>query len=211
MFLINLFLRWLTPYKYTEDVVNKKRKRVINKKQRVLTAEEMLMHGVIGVRIIDVGSQFYQESALEKLLNVKEDVAFFYHDKNRHQLIIRFKPNSAYRYQARSDSKRRGLKPMLRPIKKSGWDRTHLVPIGFHGTESDNRLLVGWDSVQNRVDINRFERKVRKLNDTQTILWFADIRKEKDGSATWDAYIFNEMGKKLLEDTWHDKSKFTWQ
>lgn len=54
---------------------------------------------------------------------------------------------------------------MLYPEGKEAFDRTHIVPIGFHGTESDNRLLVGWNSNQNRVQINKFEKKVRKFND----------------------------------------------
>ncbi|SMI65255.1 hypothetical protein [Enterococcus faecium] len=58
---------------------------------------------------------------------------------------------------------------------------------------------------------NKFEKKVRKFNDRKTILWFADICKQPDGTAKWEAVIFDENGKKVMSETWHDKAKFVWQ
>ncbi|HBK5747161.1 MULTISPECIES: hypothetical protein [Enterococcus] len=209
MIIVSSFLRWLTPYKYTDEVVVKRAKK--KDKKAVLTPKQMLDHGILGVKVLEVNKPFESNSAREKLLGAEADVAYFYHDKSKHQIAIKFNPKSSWRYQARDDLKRRKLRPMLYPEGKEAFDRTHIVPIGFHGTESDNRLLVGWNSNQNRVQINKFEKKVRKFNDRKTILWFADICKQPDGTAKWEAVIFDENGKKVMSETWHDKAKFVWQ
>ena len=210
MIIVSAFLRWLTPYKYVDEVIERKPKKQKHKQQK-LTAEEMLEHGMLGVRVVEVGEKFVAQSATERLLGSEVDIVYFYHDKQTHQVAVSFDPKSAWKYQARSNSKRKNLKPMLYPEGKTSYDRTHIIPIGFHGTESDNRLLVGWNSRQNRVDINRFERKVREYNKNHKILWFADIAKEPDGSATWKAIVMDETGTVRMKHTWHDRSKFVWQ
>lgn len=207
--LISSFLRWLTPYKYVDEVVVKRARK--KKKKVVLTPKEMLDRGILGVKVLEVSQPFESNSAKEKLIGAEADIAYFYHDKSRHQIAIKFNPKSAWRYQARDDLKRKKLRPMLYPEGKEAFDRTHIVPIGFHGTESDNRLLVGWNSTQNRVQINKFEKKVRKFNDRKIILWFADIQKQPDRTAKWEAVIFDENGKKVMSEIWHDKTKFIWQ
>ncbi|HAQ1518031.1 hypothetical protein NNC41_08025 [Enterococcus faecium] len=209
MIVINSFLRWLTPYKYTDEVVVNKTNRKKNKV--ALSPREMLDRGILGVKVLEINKPLEIESAKEKLMGAEADVAYFYHDKIRHQIAIKFNPKSSWRYQERDDLKRRKLRPMLYPAGEEAFDRTHIVPIGFHGTESDNRLLVGWNSHQNRVQINKFEKKVRKYNERKTILWFANIHKQPDGTAKWKAVIFDENGGKIIEETWHDKSKFIWQ
>ncbi|HFN1911269.1 TPA: hypothetical protein ACHBEL_000809 [Enterococcus faecium] len=202
-------MRWLTPYKYTDEIVEKRAKKKV--KKTMLTPKEMLDRGILGVKVLEVNQPFELDNARDRLLRAEVDVAYFYHDKSKHQIAIKFNPKSAWRYQARDDLKRRKLKPMLYPEGKEAFDRTHIVPIGFHGTESDNRLLVGWNSSQNRVQINKFEKKVRKFNDRKIILWFANIQKQPDGTAKWEAVIFDEDGKKVMSEVWHDKAKFVWQ
>ncbi|HAQ9551437.1 TPA: hypothetical protein IYF59_000069 [Enterococcus faecium] len=209
MIIISSFLRWLTPYKYTDEIVEKRAKKKV--KKTMLTPKEMLDRGILGVKVLEVNQPFELDNARDRLLRAEVGVAYFYHDKSKHQIAIKFNPKSAWRYQARDDLKRRKLKPMLYPEGKEAFDRTHIVPIGFHGTESDNRLLVGWNSSQNRVQINKFEKKVRKFNDRKIILWFANIQKQPDGTAKWEAVIFDEDGKKVMSEVWHDKAKFVWQ
>lgn len=91
------------------------------------------------------------------------------------------------------------------------FDRTHVIPIGYHGSENDNRLLVGFNSKLNRKDLRDFEIKVSKLNDEMTILWFVSIDRQPDDSAIWYATIWDEKGNILMEDQFHDKDKFVWK
>ena len=87
----------------------------------------MLDHGILGVKVLEVNKPFESNSAREKLLGAEADVAYFYHDKSKHQIAIKFNPKSAWRYQARDDLKRRKLRPMLYPEGKK-----HLIePISF--------------------------------------------------------------------------------
>lgn len=96
----------------------------------------------------------------------------------------------------RSNEDRQKLEPMIRVTDRQ-FDRTHLIPFGYHGSENDNRLLVGWDGNQNKNELNRFEKKVReKINSKMPIYWLTQINKIKGGLQwhyrVWDATNPNE-------------------
>lgn len=193
----------MTPYKYVDAPLEDVRQ---NKK---ISAKEHLERGFLGVSVITVSSSMEEEEAKERLLLSESDRAYYVHTSQRHQLAVRFEPKSSKRYQYRSDKHRKQLSPIIYPDVKV-FDRTHIIPIGYHGSESDNRLLVGWDSGINRKELNQFESKIGKINNRATILWFVDIKKADDGSAIWHSYVWDETGKLLKKGVWHDKKKFFW-
>lgn len=128
------------------------------------------------------------------------------------EVVGHFAPEDGFRYSERSDSERKKLKPSLRPRTKEGeYDRAHLIPFGYHGSENDKRLLVGWDKVQNERDFNQFEQEVKALR--YPIYWVTIVRRDGDG-ATWSYRIYNAtnpkkpvLTKKLDRKSVH---KFMW-
>lgn len=212
MNVIEHFLRWLTPYKY-DDIgtkPSKKNNEKENKKEQEINAKEHVEKGLLGISISNMAEPLELKKAKERLLACPDDKGYFIHTHEKHQLGVRFAPDSAFRYQHRSDSVRKKLKPLIYPLSKVSYDRTHLIPIGFHGSESDDRLLVGWNSELNRGQMNEWEKNVKKYNKKNTILWFVDIERNNDDSVTWKAIIWNDKGKKVMDAEWTDDSKFVW-
>jgi len=166
----------------------------------------------LGVKIIDASEPFDDDDAFDTMLKSASNVAYFYHDENYHQIAVKFQPGSRkVHYQKRDDIARKQLKPLLFPNANQPFDRTHVIPIAYHGSENDNRLLVGFNSKLNREDLRDFESKVGQFNDKQTILWFVSIDKQDDGSAIWYANVWDERGDVLISDSFHDKDKFVWK
>lgn len=166
----------------------------------------------LGVKIMDVSEPFDEDDAFETISKSASNLAYFYHDDNYHQIAVKFKKGSRKaHYQKRDDVARKQLKPLLYPNANQPFDRTHIIPIGYHGSENDNRLLVGFNSKLNRKDLRDFEIEVSKFNDKMTVLWFVSIDKQPDTSAIWYATVWDEKGKILLEDSFHDRDPFTWK
>ena len=59
--------------------------------------------------------------------------------------------------------------------------------------------------------MNRFEEKVRSVNNKQPIYWFVDIQRQPDYSVVWRATIVTLDGEILLQETFHDRSNFYWE
>jgi len=166
----------------------------------------------LGVKVMDVNEPFDDDEAFDTISKSASNLAYFYHDENYHQIAVKFKKGSRKKhYQERDDIARKQLKPLLYPKSNQPFDRTHIIPIAYHGSENDNRLLVGFNSKLNRQDLRDFEIKVSHFNDKQTILWFVSIDKQPDTSAIWYAIVWDEKGKILIEDEFHDKDPFTWK
>src|SRR5699024_9973651 len=88
-----------------------------------------------------------------------------------------------YEFRERDDAARKTLKPSVFPLDHIGpFYRTHLIPIGYHGSESDHRLLIGWSPEANRGPFNDIEQvqKARKY----TILGVLMVIKKHKG-AEW--------------------------
>ena len=119
------------------------------------------------------------------------NMIFAYHDKTKHQVLGHFKPQSGFRYKNRSNNKRKQLYPIVRPTYEDDkpFDRTHLIPFGYHNTENDMRLLIGWDSMQNRNQMNDFEQTAK--NHEVNIYWLTSVEKTDDG-AEWHYVIYDE-------------------
>src|SRR5699024_12125259 len=77
--------------------------------------------------------------------------------------VAHLAPGSGYTFRERDVAARGLLKPLIYPRDQGKpFDRTHLLPIGYHGSENDERLLVGWDSDANRGPFRSEERRVGK-------------------------------------------------
>src|SRR5699024_7401451 len=124
-----------------------------------------------------------------------------FHDNDRHQAIGHFGPKSSHSAppSMRSDERRAQLKPWVKPTKmKNAYDRTHIIPFGFHGSESDPRLVVGWLQRDNRNKFKVFENKHRNYN--TPIYWFVDISRIKSGGAKWTYRIYDARTLKLIHE-----------
>lgn len=211
--------RWIEPYKYDNEVTKpqkelsmKKRFVKVNKitkNDKKPTELDAVNRGELGVKIITLSNQLDNESAFQKMDSSGSHIAYYYHSKDRHQIAVRFEPQSGYRYYKRNSSKLQSFKPLIKP-KYSEWDKTHLIPLGFHGSESDPRLLIGWSRKLNRGAIKKHEDKVVKINKDYTIYWFIDIEKNENDSAYWTSTVWFEDGALAEKQKFYDKAKFKW-
>lgn len=179
-------------------------------KKATKQASDAIKRGKLGVTIVNVSSAMKNEDALDRMQKSNTHIAYYFHDRNYHQIAVKFEPKSAWRFYERDDLARKKLKPLLYPKADRPFDRTHVIPIGFHGSENDNRLLVGFNSDINRHALNEFEKRVKRINETKTVLWFVSIEKQADGSALWHAEVWDRHGKTLMSRKFHDKDVFVW-
>lgn len=176
-------------------------------------AKELINRGVLGIEILPMPKKMDDDEALKLMLRGDSHVAYYYHDDYCHQLAVRFEPESAFRYYERNDEKRAKMKVLFRPdMQKSGrpYDKTHVIPVGYHGSEDDPRLLVGFDSQINRGGLLEFEKKISKFNRYYTVLWFVNIQKQDDDTAKWHTTVWKDDGDEYASQTFHDKHRFVW-
>lgn len=212
--LIKKIDRFLNPNKYLFSdeekaaMVEARDKRNLAKRY---SPKQMVEQNILGVFPEEVTYEMDKESAIDNAKLGDADDLFYYRSDRKLQLVVKFKPHSAKRYQYRDDKQRKTLKPIIAPKRgKKPYDRTHLIPIGYHGSENNPLLVIGWDSVQNRGEIEQFERRIAKINQTETIIWFVDLTYEVDKTVSWDVWITNQYGKPLLDNHFHDASEFFW-
>jgi hypothetical protein len=139
--------------------------------------------------------------SLENVINSRNkprvNRIWYYHDQNVHQIFAHLAPLSGYTVTTRDDEARKKLKPLIYPIHiNKPFDRTHVLPIGFHGSENDPRLVIGWDSDQNRHELAEFEQKNKKH--PFSIYWFTEIRKT-DYGAVWKYVIYSAEDMRLVD------------
>lgn len=165
----------------------------------------------LGLEMVDLSKGLDKPSALEMMQSSESRVTFYWHDDTSHQVAVKFdKGGIKDEYKTRSNKERRQLEPLIRPYQKENVDRTHVIPIGYHGSEKDKRLLIGYDSHINQVKLKKFEDYASKVNKQKTILWFVDIQRQDNGSVKWHATVWDEQGNVITEKTFHDKRKFKW-
>lgn len=81
-------------------------------------------------------------------------IAYYYHSKDRRQIAVLFEPQSGYRYYKRNSSK---------------WDKTHLISLGFHGSENDPRLLRGHIIISDKYPAGRIDKDINKMLKKATV------------------------------------------
>ncbi|PTK46096.1 hypothetical protein BUZ69_07990 [Staphylococcus saprophyticus] len=165
----------------------------------------------LGLEMVDLSSDLNNEKALAMLQASEPRVTFYWHDDTQHQIAVKFDKNGIKEeYKPRSNKERRQLEPLITPYRVENTDRTHVIPIGYHGSENDQRLLIRFDSHINQVKLKNFEEQASKINKKQPILWFVDIQKQDNDSVKWYASVWDEQGKVILQKMFHDKRKFKW-
>lgn len=222
--------RWLTPYKYAfeeeeyheKSKVNKnkdsKKIQKVSKNKRPSLDEasqkelsDLLSRGEIGVKIVNINKIMTIETALERLQFSGSHNGYFIHTDTHHQLAIRFEKGSTWKYYERSNKRRSKLRPLIEYKSKGNSDKTHLIPVGFHGSENDERLLIDFDSTINRTQLRKFEEYIGDVNAREDILWFIDIQRQLDDSVVWNAIVWNNSGNVIKQASFHDRSKFMWR
>lgn len=132
-----------------------------------------------------------------------------FHNKNYHQVFARLEPGSGFVFTERDNAARKELKPNVFPKQNKPFDRTHLIPIGYHGSENDKRLLIGWDSDVNRGPFNDFEQKQKRRR--VAIYWLTSVTRQPYG-ARWDYRIYDASTGKLLDKYTDEQRKdFVWK
>lgn len=150
------------------------------------------------------------DNAIKLKTKPKKNRIWVYHDKDRHQLFAHLDVKSGFKCKTRNDELRRNMIPWIKPKVKKKYDRTHVLPIGYHGSDGDPRLIIGWDSEHNQNELKNFEFRNKKRD--EPIYWFTDIRKDKYG-ATWSYKIYLVKTKKLIDSLTlrMDKTQFMWR
>lgn len=220
--------RWLTPYKYAFDEIEIKvpeeqskkvnRKKKIKKNARPTLDEtaqkelsDLLNRGEIGVNIVNINEVMTNETALERLIFSGSHNGYFIHTDSHHQLAIKFEKGSTWKYYERSNKRRSKLRPLIEYKEKGKSDKTHLIPVGFHGSENDERLLIDFDSTINRTELRKFEEYIGDVNAKEDVLWFIDIKRQCDESVIWDATVWDILGNVIKQASFHDKNQFRWR
>lgn len=132
-----------------------------------------------------------------------------YHNDRHHQIFAHFEPGMGYVHRERDHKARKSLKPLVYPNQGRPFDRTHTIPIGYHGSENDNRLLIGWDSDVNRGAFNEFEKKQKARK--EPIYWMTLVDKIP-GGARWRYLIYDARNDALLDSLESTmKCDFVWK
>lgn len=130
--------------------------------------------------------------------------SWYYHNSTTHQLLTHVIPGRGFLYTNRSDTHRKNLKPLIYPKDHpKPFDRTHLIPFGYHGVEDDPRLLIGWDSEQNRGAMNTYEKKQKKRK--RPFYWLVEVNRTTTGATltyrTYDCKTLEELDNLELSMT----------
>lgn len=211
--------KWIEPYKYDNEIKLPTKKRTgkkkgvkvskITKHDKKPTELDAVNRGELGIKIITLSNEMSHDSAFEKMDKSSSHIAYYYHSSTRHQIAARFEPKSGFRYYKRNDIKRKSFKPIIYN-KYSASDKTHLIPVGFHGSENDPRLLIGWSRKLNRGDIKRHEERVININKDYAIYWLVDIEKTSSGGAKWTSTVWFDDGSIADSKVFYDRDKYHW-
>lgn len=136
---------------------------------------------------------------LSKIANFKHlpklNTIWSYTSSRSMQLAGVFEPGAGYVFRNRNARRRKTLRPKIYPLQDKPFDRTHLLPFGFTRSENDDRLLVGWDSNQNRNELNDFEQMAKRFS--MPIIWLTVITHSQEG-LHWSYRIYSCENRKLL-------------
>ena len=205
---------WIQPYwqpKYDVYSDTKVKKKPKKKKKKKKVKEKHWTEYLEGTENHDTYCKVitYPEEIVPFGMDIQPayDNIWCFHSRDLHQVYGHFKPKAGFRFKTRSNKKRRQLKPLIFPIQNKPFDRTHLIPIGYHNSENDKRLLIGWDSKDNRGPFNKFEQKQKKRS--IPIYWFTEVKKSPAG-AVWTYKIFSEDGTEIDSYSKERLGKFVW-
>ncbi len=209
---LNLLIKiddWFCSYKYDDDSIYQRYLKRPRQKIKNISSKNIVEKNILGIEIKKSNHILTENEIKNYLLNAVPDQAIYYHDGYFHQIGARFEKGSYLRYQFRSLEQRKKLKPLIFPNSKD-YDATHIIPIGFHGSENDPRLLIGWNPKQNRHAIFDFENKVCDINYREPILWYSILKLNNDKTVLWKTNIYNIKGELIISGKWTDYDEFVW-
>lgn len=189
--------KWFRPYWNPKpEKLKSKNKKVVKKvekpdnvKRAIVMNKELIMPVLPYPNELDKAIFFKKKPSPNKI--------WYFHNLQKHQIFAYLPKGSGYLYdKGRSDSERRKLKPLIYPLENGRFDRTHILPIGYHGSEKDPRLVIGWDSDQNRNELNKFEQRNKARN--EDIYWFTSIERMPFG-AKWTYKVYSVNTLELLD------------
>lgn len=204
--------RWLNPYLYgtvAMQVIDNYKNP--SQKTKGMTKQEVVDSDITALNIQRQLKPFTASESIVALENEPFDNGWYFHNDRYHQLTVKYDKGSGKRYQARNGGKRQKIKKDLLLFPKvPSYDMTHLHNVGFHGSDSDLRLLVGWNSDQNRKSMRLFEEEIVALNQKKPIFWYVSIELQDDYSAKWNSVVYDLDGVVVLEKSFHDTANFKW-
>lgn len=201
--------QWFQPYyqPVNQQATPKKAASRPRKQKSTATPATKAKRPAPEIRVFDYQNPL--DNAIEFKNKPSANRVWCYHDRSRHQIFAHLTPHSGFEFRERDNAKRRKLEPMLHPTNVGVFDRTHVLPIGYHGSERDRRLLVGWDSNANRGKFEAFERKMKK--NARAVYWYTSIERTKTG-AKWTYRVYDVESLELvgeLEDVM--TATFAWK
>lgn len=189
----------------TDKVRTQSKSKSKDKKQE-LSMEERLERNMPLMDVVN-----YPKSMEKAYLfkNKPKKKIWYYHDTTYHQIFARLEPGQGFMATSeyRDDVARKHTHMLIRPVGIGAYDRTHIIPFGYVNTETDNRLIIGWDSNMNRNVLADFEKK-QKYREVP-IYWFTQIRRT-DYGAEWSTVITDENTRILDTLTLRLKCNFVW-
>ena len=123
--------RWFQPYYRETSPTPSKKSRKSKPKKRKASAKPQ-QATFVPVKIVDYPNPLTNVMQFKK--KPSRNRIWCYHDKNVHQIVAHFTPGSGLIFKTRDNAARRELKPLIFPTNKGAFDRTHLIPIGYHGS-----------------------------------------------------------------------------
>ncbi|HEN9012863.1 TPA: FtsK/SpoIIIE domain-containing protein [Streptococcus agalactiae] len=97
---------------------------------------------------------------------------------------------------------------MLDKNRNEPWAFCHLIPVGYHGSEGDERIGIRWWGSDNNNWQSEYEKRMEKLN--QNYYWLIKIKKietNNESGLGWDYYTYDENGE--LIDSMVDQMNHT--
>lgn len=155
--------------------------------------------------------------------NLPNNTVFYSQNDTSYQLVAKLTAGSRKRFARYDEAKEQKLRKSVRSRSRitplivedksgkemassnskefgrfgDGLDATHLIPFGYHGSESDTRLLVMFPSSYNRVAMRKAEDKAS--NWKNDVIWFVSIEQK----FYYDEYVEEES------PIYDDKNNFT--
>ena len=122
---------------------------------------------------------------------------WFYHDAAHHEIGAYLPKDTAFAFTERSDEERSELKPLVYPRMNVAYDRTHLIPFGYHGIENNSALVIGWSSSHNRNELRNFEIEMNKKNKTKDLVWFTYVTRKPE-CGVWTYKVFDAKSREIV-------------
>lgn len=122
---------------------------------------------------------------------------WFYHDAAHHEIGAYLPKDTAFNFTERSDEERSELKPLVYPRMNVAYDRTHLIPFGYHGIENNNALVIGWSSSHNRNELRNFEIEMNQKNRTKDLVWFTYVTRKPE-YGVWTYKVFDAKSREIV-------------